>query len=120
MKSILTSRTPLTTTQAAELGLINERAAAARLGVSVSTLKGWRELGRGPMAYQVNEHDVMYLAADIRTFEALCLDSFHDFHGADRPSGVEWVRELDADQRAPRTEGRQSFKSWLAAQPDGL
>jgi hypothetical protein len=68
--------------------------------------------------YQINENDVMYLAADIRAFEGLCLDSFHDLHGADRPGAVEWTLQSNAEKRAPRIEGRLSFKKWLAAQPD--
>lgn len=117
MKSILKSCTPLSATHAAELGLINERAAANRLGVSVKILTGWRELGRGPMAYQINEHEFMYSDADIRTFESICLDSFHDLHGNDRPKQVDWTLQSEARAEKPRiSTERLSFKAWLQQQ----
>ena len=73
--------------------LITEGAAATRLGLPVSTLQNWRELGRGPIAYQVNETKCMYLESDIRIFESICLDSFHDLRGHDRSKGVVEVGE---------------------------
>lgn len=120
MKSTFKSHNSLLEAEREGLGLITEGAAAARLGILASTLEGWRELGRGPMAYQISEHEYMYLESDIRTFESLCLDSFHDLHGHDRPKGVVWRLEKDIVTQPKRSSGRQSFKSWLAEQPDWI
>jgi predicted DNA-binding transcriptional regulator AlpA len=51
-------------------GLMNERAVAVRLGVTVAALRKWRLLGRGPAYYKVGGRSVRYAAEDIEQFLA--------------------------------------------------
>jgi hypothetical protein len=59
------------------------------------------------MAYQVDDGKFMYQEADIRTFESLCLDSFHDLHGHDRPKGAVWISKFHRNRkRSEKTDAK--------------
>jgi len=49
---------------------INERDAAARLNLTVSTLRKWRLHGRGPSYYRIAGRAIRYSIADLDGFMA--------------------------------------------------
>jgi hypothetical protein len=111
MKNTLIAQSPLTKSQATDFGLVTESETARRLGIDVSTLSRWRETGRGPMTYQVNEFDFMYLETDIAKFEDVCLEGFHEFFGDQCPD-LGW-KPL---QEKTMPDGHLSFSQWLKQQ----
>jgi predicted site-specific integrase-resolvase len=51
-----------------ESPLLDEREASRRLGVSVSTLRNWRYLGRGPKTVKVLGVSLRYPLRDLERF----------------------------------------------------
>ena len=50
--------------------LLDEREMAARLGLSISTLRNWRVARRGPRYLKLGARAVRYRLADVETFLA--------------------------------------------------
>lgn len=50
--------------------LLDERELAARLGLSLSTLRNWRAARRGPRFIKLGRRAVRYRAADVERFIA--------------------------------------------------
>lgn len=59
---------PAITTPLKPGDLVNEREAAAILGVEVGTLRNWRSLGKGPHFRKIGERMVRYRRADLAAF----------------------------------------------------
>jgi hypothetical protein len=48
--------------------LISEEKAAELLGIDKSTLKQWRQFGKGPTCYPISRHIHRYKAGDVRAY----------------------------------------------------